>query len=353
MSSLSALARASRSVLPLAALLALVVSSQYLFQPFVWRHWPVDVVLAGWLEIFADRLLVAGCMAATTIVALALPWRRPQLRGAALAVAVAAGAVCGEALLDAFELPGASAGSGEAFERVMRWSVFAAGIAGLWVAWSRALAADAAVREATRAQASAERQLTALRVQALQAQVEPHFLFNTLATVKRLSSIEPARGRQLLAHLHTFVRLSQAAQPALLPWTLAEEIELARAYLGVVEMRMGGRLRVAIEVEPGLGGLDVPPLALVTLVENAVKHGITPATGEGEIVVSARRHGAAIELGVADTGVGFRASGGSGIGVANTRARLRSLYGSAASLQLRANRPSGVVATLRIPTRPA
>jgi len=350
---LPSLARSAQQVLPLAALLALVSSSQYLFQPFVWRNWPVDTVLLGWLEVLGDRLLVGGCVGAAIIVALALPLRRRAARGAALALAIAAGATAGEALLIVLDWPGAPASVTDAAERVLRWSVFAGGIVGLWIAWSRALAADAAVRDAAQAKAAAERQLTAVRVQALQAQVEPHFLFNTLATVKRLSSVEPTRCQQLLAHLHTFVRLSQAAQPAQLRWTLAEEIELARAYLGVVEMRMNGRLRVAIEVEPALGAIEVPPLVLATLVENAVKHGITPLASDGEIVVRARRAGGAAEISVADTGVGFRASTGSGIGLANTRARLRSLYGNAASLQLGANQPSGVVATLRLPARAA
>jgi hypothetical protein len=347
----SALPRVAQQVLPLAALLALVSSSQYLFQPFVWRHWPVDMVLLGWLEILGDRLLVATCVAVATVVALTLRLERRGTRGVALALAIVAGAAAGEALGYAWALPGAPSTLTDAAERVLRWSVFAAGIVGLWQAWTRALAADAAVRNTTQAKAAAERQLTALQVQALQAQVEPHFLFNTLATVKRLSSVEPARCRQLLAHLHTFVRLSQAAQPAQLRWTVGEEVELARAYLGVVEMRMNGRLRVAVDVAPSLAGFDVPPLALTTLVENAVKHGITPLTGDGTIVVRGRRHGAVLELQIADTGVGFQASTGSGIGLANTRARLRSLYKDDASLQLGANRPRGVVATLRLPAR--
>lgn len=270
---LSALFRLWRQVLPLAALLALISSSQYLFQPFVWRHWPVDTVLLGWIEILGDRLLVAGSVATAVIVALSLPLQGRVARGTALALAIVAGAAGGEALLHTLGLPGAPAAVADAAQNTLRWSVFAAGIVGLWVAWSRALAADAAVRDAAQAKAAAERQLTALRVQALQAQIEPHFLFNTLATVKRLSSVEPARCQQLLAHLHTFVRLSQAAQPGQLRWTLSEEIELARAYLSVVEMRMDGRLRVTIDIEAALGNFDIPPLVLATLVENAVKHG--------------------------------------------------------------------------------
>ena len=346
---MSAPMQLAQRVLPFASLLALVSSSQYLFQPFVWRHWSVDAVLLGWLEILLDRVLVIGCIAVAVIAALSWPLERPLARGSALAVAIVVGAIGGEALLFALGRPGAASSVFQAGEKVLRWGIFAAGIVGVWVAWARVLSADAAVRNAKREQARAEHQLTALRVQALQAQVEPHFLFNTLATVKRLSSIEPARCQRLLTHLHTFVRLSQAAQPAQLRWTLAEEVELARAYLGVVEMRMNGRLRVTIDIDPLLAGFHVPPLVLATLVENAVKHGITPATNDSDIVVSARRTASAVELGVADTGIGFRASTGSGIGLANTRARLRSLYGDAAVLQLTANRPTGVVATLRLP----
>jgi LytS/YehU family sensor histidine kinase len=113
---------------------------------------------------------------------------------------------------------------------------------------------------------------------------------------------------------------------------------------------MDGRLSLRIEVDATLQAAELPALALATLVENAVKHGITPSTRAGSITIDARGDGADLVVAVADTGVGFGAgSGGSGIGLANTRSRLATRYGGRASLALRANQPSGVVATLRLP----
>jgi hypothetical protein len=336
-------------VLPVAAGLALLVSTQYLAQPFVWRHWPVDEVMLGWLEVLRDRLVVA--LAIGWAVVAALRSSTDRLRAAGVVAAIVAGAAAGEGLIVLAAWPSASADTADFAGRVLRWSVAAGGIAALRVAQLRALAADSAVRGVLQAQAASERQLSSLRMQALRSQIEPHFLFNTLATVKRLGSTEPAQCERLLADLHTFVRLSQAAQPAEGGWTLGQELELVRSYLGVIERRMNGRLGVRIEADATLHAAELPALALATLAENAVKHGITPSMREGAIVIEARRNGADLVVCVADTGVGFGAtgSGGSGIGLANTRSRLVTRYGSRAALTLRANRPSGVVATLRLP----
>jgi signal transduction histidine kinase len=342
--------RSAWQLLPLAALLALVTSTQYLFQPFVWRNWPLDEVLVGWIEVLRDHLVVASAIGAAIVTALRVPLRRRGARAALLAAAIFAGACGGEALMSALGWPASAESPIDLAERTLRWAVFAGGIVGLGVARQRALAADDAMRNEAALRSRAQVQLSALRLQALQSQIEPHFLFNTLATVKRLGSTEPVRCGRLLDHLHTFIRLSQAAHPGDRRWTLGQELEMVRAYLSVVEMRMNGRLRVRIEIDERLfGNLELPPLALGTLVENAVKHGITPATEGGEIVVDARREDGMIELRVADTGVGLRGEGGTGIGLANTRERLRTLHGGRAGVTLAANRPSGVIAALQWP----
>ncbi|MEZ5651282.1 MAG: hypothetical protein R3E87_12115 [Burkholderiaceae bacterium] len=161
------LLRSLRQLLPLAALFALVFSSQYLFQPFVWRHWPVDIVLMGWIEILRDRLLVAACVVAAVAWLASGPVRRPRLQKPATAAAIALGASSGEALLVALGVPSASSTWLEAVERVVRWSVFTGGLALIWLTWSRALTAEAAARDISQAQAAAERQRNALRLQAL------------------------------------------------------------------------------------------------------------------------------------------------------------------------------------------
>ena len=197
-----------------------------------------------------------------------------------------------------------------------------------------------------------DRQAAEARLQLMQAQIEPHFLFNTLANVKRLCATDPDGGAALFSHLMVYLR---AALPRLRETdsTLATEINLARAYLAVLQIRMGSRLRFSIEVPEVLLSLPFPAMALLTLVENAVKHGLAPAQLGGTITIRAAQHRDRIALTVTDTGVGFGAKGGSGIGIANTRSRLAAVYGDAAELTLAANTPHGVIASIVVPYKPA
>jgi sensor histidine kinase YesM len=186
------------------------------------------------------------------------------------------------------------------------------------------------------------------RLTVLQAQIEPHFLFNTLANVRRLCEVDPERGRRMLGSLLDYLR---AALPAMRrsSTALAEEFELVRAYLTVLQHRMGERLRFNIELSDRLADAPIPPLILPTLVENAIRHGLAPLPEGGTITVNAVREDGHVVVRVADDGAGFQAASGSGVGLANTRARLSALFGSAAGLSLQANRPRGVVAEVRLP----
>ena len=186
------------------------------------------------------------------------------------------------------------------------------------------------------------------RLTVLQAQIEPHFLFNTLANVRRLCEVDPERGRRMLGSLLDYLR---AALPAMRrsSTALAEEFELVRAYLTVLQHRIGERLRFNIELSDRLADAPIPPLILPTLVENAIRHGLAPLPEGGTITVNAVREDGHVVVRVADDGAGFQAASGSGVGLANTRARLSALFGSAAGLSLQANRPRGVVAEVRLP----
>jgi sensor histidine kinase YesM len=135
--------------------------------------------------------------------------------------------------------------------------------------------------------------------------------------------------------------------------TLGQEADLVHAYLEVLSIRMGERLRFSIEIAPSLRDEPFPPMMLLTLVENAIKHGLTPSPDGGTIALRAERSGSGYVVRIADTGVGFgvAATGGTGVGLANTRARLAALYGEPASLSLAPNEPSGVVATIEVPHR--
>ena len=199
---------------------------------------------------------------------------------------------------------------------------------------------------------SADRALNAqmlqARLSALQAQIEPHFLFNTLANVRRLYETTPDRGREMLSCLIAYLR---AALPSMRSTesTLGRELDLARSFLTILQMRMGERLQFAISADASLLDAPMPPMVLPTLVENAIKHGLGPLPEGGRIDIRARRAGDLLEVEVRDTGAGFTAAKGSGVGLANTRSRLAGLYGARASLHLVAGAPRGVAATLRLP----
>jgi len=187
------------------------------------------------------------------------------------------------------------------------------------------------------------------RLRALQAQIEPHFLFNTLANVKRLYETAPVRGREMLSSLINYL---QAALPTMREpgSTLGREVELVRSFLTILQMRMGERLQFSIDAPSELATARVPPMVLPTLVENAIKHGLSPLPEGGRIDIRARPEGdEQLVIEVADNGAGFSASAGSGVGLANTRSRLAALYGTEASLSLAMGTPRGVVVSVRLP----
>jgi signal transduction histidine kinase len=211
---------------------------------------------------------------------------------------------------------------------------------------------EAATREAEVARARSEQQMDEARLAMLQAQIEPHFLFNTLANVRRLYEIEPFAGESMLDNLMRYLAVALPQMRAA-ESTFGREAALAEAYLNVQRTRMGPRLAFEIDVPDSLRDATMPPLMLLTLVENAIKHGIGPLREGGRVRISVRRDGNRVELKVADTGQGFTRTSGGGTGLANTRARLAALHGEAASLGLAQNMPHGVVATIVLPLVPA
>ena len=170
------------------------------------------------------------------------------------------------------------------------------------------------------------------------AQLQPHFLFNTLASLQHwVDTQDPRAGPTLRA----FTRYLRATLPMFErdSLSLAEELQIVRSYLEVMQARLGARLQWRIEAEPGLDALPLPPGALLTLVENAIAHGIEPSLRGGTLVVGARRAGGTLLLEVADDGAGLCGEPAEGVGLANTRARLRQLHGPSAQLELRPAEP--------------
>ena len=211
---------------------------------------------------------------------------------------------------------------------------------------NRALAAELQQRE--NRQLEAEKQSLTAQLRMLQAQIEPHFLFNSLANVAALIESDPKLAGQLLDALIRYLRSSLTRTRAE-GGTLGDEVALLTAYLDVLKIRMGRRLAYSFEIPPDLLAVVFPPMLLQPLVENAVRHGLEPKVAGGCVAVSAWRDGDRLQLAVSDDGLGFAETPGSGIGVANIRARLEALYGSAARLDLVSGPDFGVKATMSLP----
>ncbi|WP_426175499.1 sensor histidine kinase [Massilia sp. TWR1-2-2] len=199
--------------------------------------------------------------------------------------------------------------------------------------------------------AAAGQLLAEARLRGLQAQIEPHFLYNTLANVLGLIDTQPAKARHMLERFIDFLRASLTASRAEHA-TLGAELDLAAAYLDVLTVRLGERLRYRIEADGAARAARIAPMLLQPIVENAVMHGLEPKIDGGEIVLRALFDGAHLLIEVADTGAGISAApprDGGGVGLANLRSRLRSLYGAGAQLQLLENQPCGMTVRVLLP----
>ena len=212
----------------------------------------------------------------------------------------------------------------------------AAGVVGTWFFWSRQRAAEL------------ERGRIEAQLKLLQAQIEPHFLFNTLANLDALIATDPPRARAMLGHLNDYLRATLAAARKERN-SLEEEFALLKNYLEVLAIRMGARLRYELALPEALASLQVPPMLLQPLVENAVKHGLEPKVEGGSVKVSAREERGWLVLEVADTGLGEQGSGGGGVGLANLRERLAAAFGGLANVRAGANPAGGYTVTLSLP----
>ena len=198
------------------------------------------------------------------------------------------------------------------------------------------------------------RQLADARLKLMQAQVEPHFLFNTLASVQQLAEQKAPEAAQLTAQLITFLRAGLASLREDTT-TLAREFKAIDAYLTIMKTRMQDRLQFELDLPEVLNDIKMPPAMLISLVENAIKHGLEPHPDGGKISVMARLDNTRLQLTVSDTGSGFAQSAstaGGGVGLDNIRQRLRALFAQNARLIVAENVPRGFVAIIDIPLQP-
>jgi two-component sensor histidine kinase len=319
----------------------------------------VDVSRALWMNLVVAQCIGFSIHGLFTLAAVAIgaeridSWRGPR-RALFFSLIPLAGATIGYAL--GFTLLSLTAG-GLSFRWLTGW--FVAGVLMIWavmsVIWWRFYHHKVKLAEAEqqlavdRARAAMlERQALDAQLRSLQAQIEPHFLFNTLANVVSLIDRQPADARRMLERLIELLRASLSASRSQQS-TLGQEIDLVRTYLDILAIRMAGRLRYEIDVEPALRAYPLAPLLLQPLVENAIQHGLEPKLEGGHVRVVARAEGDVTEIVIEDDGLGFGATTrGGGVGLSNLRERLAALFAGAARLTIEDAQP-GTRVRLRLP----
>lgn len=229
--------------------------------------------------------------------------------------------------------------------------VISAVLAAIFYARERQARAEALFHRQRAVSEATERQARVAELQLLEAQVEPHFLYNTLANVIGLVDANPAAAKRMLERLVDYWREAARSSTGEGGVTLAQQVALLRAYLDLIALRMGSRLVYRIDVPAALGNLRLPPMLLQPLVENAIKHGLEPKVEGGTVQISAERRAGSLWMCVCDDGLGvasMRLPGSTGLGIANLRERLESLFGHDAQLLIRDHLPTGTCAEVRI-----
>jgi signal transduction histidine kinase len=249
--------------------------------------------------------------------------------------------------------------AGEARSSARFMNAFSSAMASFWLGggaalWGRRREREGLAhlaRERELEDAQARRREAELRLSVLAAQVEPHFLFNTLAGVRSAIATDPLRASDMIDCLVDYLRASipRLRSSGGSEATLGGQLDIVRAYLGLMAARMP-RLQWSVQADAELLALPCPPLMLISLAENAVKHGVEPKIGPARVEVRARREGGQLEITVADDGAGFGTSvAGSGLGLTNIRERLQQMYAGRAALNLKARPEGGVAAVLTLP----
>jgi sensor histidine kinase YesM len=194
-----------------------------------------------------------------------------------------------------------------------------------------------------------ERTVLEARMEALQAQIEPHFLFNTLGSIDQLILTDPPRASRMQK---TLIRYLRSAMPQMRDGgrpSLGQQVELSRAFLEIMAVRMEERLEAVINVPEGLKSAVFPSMMLQTLVENAIKHGLEPKAGGGRVEIRAEIADGQLSVHVIDNGVGFMPKSDDGVGLTNIRERLKALYHGRAELIISVPPAGGTCATIKVP----
>jgi hypothetical protein len=211
--------------------------------------------------------------------------------------------------------------------------------------------ADMTARQATQRAETEQLERTVLeaRMDALQAQIEPHFLFNTLGSIDQLIQTDPPRASKMQQSLIRYLRSSMPQMREGGRPTLGQQVDMCQAFLDIMAVRMEERLRAVVTVPEGLKSAVFPSMMLLTLVENAIKHGLEPRASGGKVEIGAEIVDGQLAVHVQDDGVGFAPKGDGGVGLANIRERLKALYTGRAELIITVPPTGGTCATIKVP----
>ena len=218
----------------------------------------------------------------------------------------------------------------------------------VWKRRAEELHAQIAIAEERERTEAAERTAAEANLRALQAQIEPHFLFNTLANVTSLIHTKPDDAKRMLEDFIAYLRATLAATREQHS-TLGGEFEMMKNFLSILKIRMGERLQVHLDLPSELRNATMPPMLLQPLIENAIKHGLEPKLEGGSITLVAARNGDNVRISIVDTGLGFSNKPSNGIGLKNVRERIEKLYGARGSVLIEENQPSGTKVAVTIP----
>ena len=296
---------------------------------------------------FLQEFIYSQCIGLSVMsvnVAVAALLRNGVTRMAVLCITLPGSVALGLTL--AFHLSGVGSWSDEHILNTMATGLFFGLIGAIAFLMSERIELEVEQRKLLKGE-SEKRQMEA-QLKMLQAQIEPHFLFNTLANVTSLIDSDPVLAKKLLERLNDWLRIALLRTRSDRA-TLGDELQMLENYLQIMKIRFGERLRWTIEVTEAARCCLFPPMLLQPLVENAVRHGVEPKIGGGEIVIRVNLEKAFINIEVRDSGVGLQGDEGTGSGLENVRARLTTLFGDAGKLALENNGQCGVTARLALP----
>lgn len=297
---------------------------------------------------FQNELIYSHCIGLSVMVINATVvnlLKKSVMRWAVLSITLPASVALGMTL--AFTISGVGSWSREYAVTTMVIGLFFGFIGSITLLLSEKVAIEVKRRQLI--QSEGERREIEANLKLLQAQIEPHFLFNTLANVSSLIDSDPALAKTLLERLNDWLRVALVRARSDKA-TLGDELDMLENYLQILKIRFSERLRWRIEVPEDARHIPFPPMLMQPLVENAVRHGIEPKLGGGEIFIRADVAQGKLCIEISDSGVGLPGDAGNdGAGLANIRARLDTLFGTSGKLLLQNNSSGGVTAMLELP----